>query len=98
MTYHTHPAPEHPDVHTTRVVSNDRFVSAGIALGDLIFVRRYSAWHNSQPLFELRFRRGTIDMSADTLAAIVRQGQEALAAPDVDPDISGSFTDMEKRA
>lgn len=91
---HNNPTPTHPDTHATRVTSNDRFVSAGINLGDLLFVRRYSAWHNTQPLFEARFRHGVIDMSQDTLIALVRSGQEALAAPDPYIECSGATADL----
>lgn len=94
MIYQKHPEPGNPDHHTTRVTSNDRFVCAAINLGDLIYVRRYSAWHNTEPLYEVRFRRGTMDCSHATLTEIVRQGQEALCAPDREADYSGSFTDM----
>lgn len=89
---------EIPDSHATRVVSNDRHVYAGINLGDLIMVRKYSAWHNSQPLYQLRFRHGTIDCSHTTLQAIVRQSTEALCAPDRDADMSGSCADMGESA
>lgn len=91
---HNNPAPAHPDTHTTRVTSNDRFVSCGIALGDLIHIRRYSAWHNAQPLYELRFRRGSIDMSQDTLTQLVRQGAEAINARPRDPDYSAITADL----
>lgn len=80
MTFHNNPTPAHPDTHGTRVTSNDRFVSATITLGDLLYVRQYSAWHNSQPLYQLRFRRGSMDISQDTMIALVREGTEALAA------------------
>ena len=86
--------PEIPDTHSTRVVGHDRHVSCGINLGDLIMVRKYAAWHNSQPLYQLRFRHGTIDCSHTTLQAIVRQGTEALCAPERDADCSGSRADL----
>jgi hypothetical protein len=98
MTLHNNPEPLHPDTHTTRVTSNDRFVSAGISLGDLIMVRKYSAWHNQQPLYELRFRHGAIDISHGTLTAIVRHGQEALCAPDRDADCSGAVANLDETA
>lgn len=40
------------------------------------------------------FRRGTMDCSHATLTEIVRQGTEALCAPESEADYSGSFTDM----
>jgi hypothetical protein len=98
VTFRKNPEPAHPDTHTTRVTSNDRFVCAAIALGDLLYVRRYSAWHNTEALFEVRFRRGTIDMSAATLTEIVRQGQEALASAPRDAEISGSAADLGESA
>lgn len=97
MTYRNNPEIPHPDTHTTRVSSNDRFVFAGINLGDLIMVRRYSAWHNTQALYELRFRHGTIDMSHATLTEIVRQGQEALCAQDRDTRYPVSRADLEPK-
>lgn len=94
MTYKRNPEPAHPDTHTTRVTSNDRFVSCGISLGDLIHIRRYSAWHNTEPLYEVRFRRGSIDMSQETLIGLVRQGAEAINAKPRDPDYSGACADL----
>jgi len=81
--------------HATRVVGNDYHVYASINLGALITIRKYSAWHNSQPLYDLKFQHGNIDCSHATLTALVRQAQEALCAPESDADCSGSFTDME---
>lgn len=91
---HNNPPSARPDTHATRVQSNDRFISAGITLGDLLFVRRYSAWHNTQPLFEARFRHGMIDMSQATLVDLVRQAQEALASPDPYIECSGATADL----
>lgn len=87
-----------PETHATRVTSNDKHVYAGINLGEFVMVRKYSAWHNTQALYELRFQHGTMDMSHATLQGIVRQGQEALCTPQPDADCSGSFTDMGERA
>lgn len=84
-----------PDTHSTRVVSNDHNIYAGINLGQLVLVRKYAAWHNSQPLYQLRFQHGTIDCSHTTLQRMVKQGTEALCSPERDADCSGSFTDME---
>jgi hypothetical protein len=94
--FHNNPTPANPDTHTTRLIANDRFVSCGVTLGDLVGVRRYSAWHNTQSLYEVRFRRGSIDMSQDTLIALVRQGAEAIRTRPHDPDCSAIIANLEE--
>jgi hypothetical protein len=95
MSYHKNPEPRHADTHATRVTFNGPFMSASIALGDLLFIRRYSAWHNEQPLYQLRFRRGSIDMCHDALVQLVRQGQESLVAPEREVNCSGAYCEVE---
>ena len=95
MTFRKHPEPGTPDTAgPTLVESNDRFCSVGCSLGDLVMILRRPVWHDKDPRYELRFRHGTVQMSHTTLQAIVRQGTEALCAPERDADCSGSRADM----
>jgi hypothetical protein len=85
---------DHPHNHTTIIRSNDRYVTASISLGDLVYVHAYSSWHSQQALFEVRFQHGSADMSRDALIALLRAGQEALAAAPTDVDCSAITADL----
>lgn len=91
---HNNPTPTRPDTHCTRVTSSDRFISAGIALGDLLYVRPYTSWHQQHALFEVRFRHGSMDVSMETMTALVRMGQEAIVAAPKTAECSGAVVDL----
>jgi hypothetical protein len=81
---------EHRTPNCTLVRSNDRFVTASINLGDLLYIRPYASWHQEHALFEARFRHGSVEMDIQTVTAFVRKGQEALAAAPQTADCSGA--------
>lgn len=67
---------DNPTVHTTLVRSNDRFVTASINLGELIHIHPYaSRW--PEPLYAVRFRHGSMDMSQTSLDQLIVKAQAA---------------------
>lgn len=85
---------DNPAPNCTLVRSNDRFVTASINLGDLIYIRPYASWHQEHALFEVRFRHGSVEMDMETMTAFVRKGQEALAAAPRIADCSAIVADL----
>ncbi|OBJ48476.1 hypothetical protein A9W94_00580 [Mycobacterium asiaticum] len=79
---------------TTVCRSNSNIVTASINLGQLLFVRKYESWHGQSVAAEARFQNGSIDLDEATLIQFVRQGQEVLASPPHDPDLSGATADL----
>lgn len=79
---------------TTICRSNGPIITASIALGPLVTVRKYASWHGQSVAVEARFRNGAIEFDEASLAEFVRQSQQALATPPHDPDCSGSVANV----
>lgn len=83
---------------TTLIRANDRYVTTSIALADLVFVRSHGTCYHHKPIYELRFKHGSMEISAEALTDLIRQSQEALATESRDPNIAGAVEVREEPA
>lgn len=84
---------------TTLLRANDRFVSASIALSDLVYVRSHATCYHHKPIYEIRFKHASMEISAEALIDLVRQSQQALATyPADEPNVAGAVEVTEETA
>lgn len=63
---------------TTLVRSNERWVTAGITLGELVHVRQRQTWHSKGIVFDITFEHGCVLIDAQKLVDLMQQARAAL--------------------
>jgi hypothetical protein len=66
-----------PNPHTTLCRSNDRYVTASISLGELVYIRCYASWQQEH-LVAVRFKHGSMDWNESALREFVAAATRAL--------------------